>query len=194
MLWALYTLGFDWEANDFFYFIADVAGGHEDLQVMYGPGGELNLEEQTLDHLSGYEGARPVRIGNDAYRQAQHDVWGALLDSVYLHTRSRDSLDERVWPILRRQVEWRSRTGASPTAASGRSAASPSTSPRRRCSAGWPATAAPAWPRSARTGTSPSAGRRPPTRSTPTSASTASTSAACSSSTTRPTHSTPRCC
>jgi GH15 family glucan-1,4-alpha-glucosidase len=105
MLWALYTLGFDWEANDFFYFIADVAGGQEDLQVMYGPGGELNLEEQTLDHLSGYEGARPVRIGNDAYRQAQHDVWGALLDSVYLHTRSRDSLDERVWPILSRQVE-----------------------------------------------------------------------------------------
>jgi alpha,alpha-trehalase len=105
MLWALYTLGFDWEANDFFYFIADVAGGQDDLQVMYGPGGELNLEETTLDHLSGYEGARPVRIGNDAYRQAQHDVWGALLDSVYLHTRSRDSLDERVWPILSRQVE-----------------------------------------------------------------------------------------
>ncbi len=113
MLWALYTLGFDWEANDFFYFIADVAGGQEDLQVMYGPGGERNLEERTLDHLSGYEGARPVRIGNDAYRQVQHDVWGALLDSVYLHTRSRDSLDERVWPILSRQVEmaikhWRS--------------------------------------------------------------------------------------
>jgi GH15 family glucan-1,4-alpha-glucosidase len=105
MLWALYTLGFDWEANDFFYFIADVAGGQDDLQVMYGPGGELSLEEQTLDHLGGYEGARPVRIGNDAYRQNQHDVWGALLDSVYLHTRSRDSLDERVWPILSRQVE-----------------------------------------------------------------------------------------
>jgi GH15 family glucan-1,4-alpha-glucosidase len=105
MLWALYTLGFDWEANDFFYFIADVAGGDEDLQVMYGLGGERALEEHVLDHLHGYEGARPVRIGNDAYRQVQHDVWGALLDSVYLHTRSRDSLDERVWPLLKRQVE-----------------------------------------------------------------------------------------
>jgi GH15 family glucan-1,4-alpha-glucosidase len=105
MLWALYTLGFDWEANDFFYFIADVAGGTDDLQVMYGLGGERDLEERTLEHLSGYEGARPVRIGNDAYRQNQHDVWGALLDSVYLHTRSRDTLDERVWPILSRQVE-----------------------------------------------------------------------------------------
>jgi GH15 family glucan-1,4-alpha-glucosidase len=105
MLWALYTLGFDWEANDFFYFIADVAGGDEDLQVMYGLGGERDLQEAELDHLSGYEGARPVRIGNAAYQQEQHDVWGALLDSVYLHTRSRDSLDERVWPILKHQVE-----------------------------------------------------------------------------------------
>jgi GH15 family glucan-1,4-alpha-glucosidase len=105
MLWALYTLGFDWEANDFFYFIADVAEGEDDLQVMYGPGGERALAEQVLEHLSGYEGARPVRIGNDAFQQRQHDVWGALLDSVYLHTRSRDSLDERVWPILKRQVE-----------------------------------------------------------------------------------------
>ena len=55
---------------------------------------------QTLDHLSGYEGARPVRIGNGAYNQDQHDVWGALLDSVYLHTKSRDHLPERIWPIL----------------------------------------------------------------------------------------------
>jgi GH15 family glucan-1,4-alpha-glucosidase len=105
MLWALYTLGFDWEANDFFNFIADVAEGAEDLQVMYGIGGEGALEEGVLDHLHGYEGARPVRTGNAAYKQTQHDVWGALLDSVYLHTRSRDSLDERVWPILKRQVE-----------------------------------------------------------------------------------------
>ncbi len=105
MLWALYTLGFDWEANDYFYFIADVAGADAKLQVMYGVGGERELAEEQLDHLSGYEAARPVRIGNDAYRQDQHDVWGALLDSVYLHTRSRDSLDQRVWPILSKQVE-----------------------------------------------------------------------------------------
>ena len=59
----------------------------------------------TLDHLTGYEGARPVRIGNGAYNQRQHDVWGAVLDSVYLHTKSRDRLDERLWPMLERQVE-----------------------------------------------------------------------------------------
>ena len=105
MLWGLYTLGFDWEANDFFYFVADAAEGEEPLQVMYGIQGERNLDERTLDHLTGYEGARPVRIGNNAYKQAQHDVWGMVLDSVFLHTKSRDSLPDRVWPTLVRQVE-----------------------------------------------------------------------------------------
>ena len=106
-LWGLYTLGFDWEANDFFYFIADAAGegATADLQIMYGIGGEKKLTERTLDHLDGYEGARPVRIGNGAYDQQQHDVWGAILDSIYLHTKSRDALPETVWPLLCRLVE-----------------------------------------------------------------------------------------
>jgi GH15 family glucan-1,4-alpha-glucosidase len=104
-LWGLYTLGFDWEANDFFYFIADVAGDHADLQIMYGIGGERELTERTLDHLQGYEGARPVRVGNGAWNQRQHDVWGAVLDSIYLHTKSRDELPETVWPLLCELVE-----------------------------------------------------------------------------------------
>jgi GH15 family glucan-1,4-alpha-glucosidase len=105
MLWGLYSLGFAREANDFFYFIADVAADKDDLQIMYGIGGEPELAEENLDHLGGYEGARPVRIGNGAYRQQQHDVWGAVLDSVYIHTKSRDYLPELVWPILKRAVE-----------------------------------------------------------------------------------------
>jgi alpha,alpha-trehalase len=106
MLWALYTLGFDWEANDFFYFLTDVAEAEEGrLQIMYGIGGEAELTETTLDHLTGYDGARPVRAGNAAYKQRQHDVWGAILDSFYLRTKSRDQLPERVWPILVKQVE-----------------------------------------------------------------------------------------
>jgi GH15 family glucan-1,4-alpha-glucosidase len=105
MLWGLYTLGFDWEANDFFYFVADaVADGDDPIQIMYGIGGEKQLHEQELDHLSGYEGAQPVRVGNGAWNQKQHDVWGAVLDSVYLHTKSRDMLPERVWPMLERLV------------------------------------------------------------------------------------------
>jgi len=115
MLWGLYTLGFDWEANDFFYFLAEIAEAEQGkLQIMYGIGGESELPEQELDHLSGYEGARPVRIGNRAYKQDQHDVWGAILDSFYLNTKSRDQLPERIWPSLVKQVEsalanWRER-------------------------------------------------------------------------------------
>jgi len=105
MLWGLYTLGLHREANDFFYFLTDLAEQDADLQIMYGIGGERELTEHTLDHLSGYDGARPVRIGNGAWDQRQHDVWGVLLDSVYLHARSRDRLDDRRWPMLVRQVD-----------------------------------------------------------------------------------------
>lgn len=106
MLWGLYTLGFDEEANDFFYFIRDVATRERDqLQVMYGIGGEEELTEEMLLHLDGYEGAQPVRVGNGAYAQRQHDVWGALLDSIYLHTKSRDGLAESTWQILCTQVD-----------------------------------------------------------------------------------------
>jgi GH15 family glucan-1,4-alpha-glucosidase len=105
MLWGLYALGLDRDANDFFYFLTDMVEQSADLQIMYGIGGERELTEQRLDHLTGYDGARPVRIGNAAWNQRQHDVWGVLLDSVFLHTRSRDRPDERRWPMLRRQVE-----------------------------------------------------------------------------------------
>jgi len=103
-LWGMYSLGFDWEAVDFFSFIADLAERDDDLQIMYGIGGERDLTEQVLDHLPGYADSRPVRIGNAAYAQRQHDVWGALLDSVYLHSQAADHLDNRIWPILDKQV------------------------------------------------------------------------------------------
>ena len=72
---------------------------------MYGVGGESTLVEDELRHLSGYDSARPVRIGNGAYDQKQHDIWGSLLDSVYLHARSREQVTETLWPMLRQQVE-----------------------------------------------------------------------------------------
>src|SRR3712207_9140339 len=85
---------------------------------MYGIGGERDLTEVILEHLPGYAGSRPVRIGNAAYAQQQHDVWGALLDSVYLHSKAADHLDGRIWPILDKQVNqalkhWREPGGRS---------------------------------------------------------------------------------
>ncbi|HTJ38226.1 MAG TPA: glycoside hydrolase family 15 protein [Dactylosporangium sp.] len=104
-LWSLYELGLDWEADDFRRFITEIASQYVDLQVMYGMGGERDLGERTLEHLYGYEGARPVRVGNDAFTHRQHDVWGTMLDSVWLHTKHRDRLEERMWPALVHQVE-----------------------------------------------------------------------------------------
>src|SRR6267143_534304 len=105
-LWGLYTLGFEWEASDYFAFLRDlVERDRGDLQIVYGIDGRRELDEHVLDHLNGYQGARPVRIGNGAYQQAQHDVWGVVLDSIYLHTKSRDRLDDRVWKMARQQVE-----------------------------------------------------------------------------------------
>jgi alpha,alpha-trehalase len=93
MLRALYRLGFDWEAIEYFGFILDAVTGGDlnrppELQIMYGIGGERDLTEKTLDHLSGYEGARPVRIGNGAWNQKQHDVWGMILDALDIQFRA----------------------------------------------------------------------------------------------------------
>ncbi len=105
-LWALHTLGFDEEARDYMRFIVQVCKDHPDLQIMYGIGGEKKLTEQTLDHLDGYGGAKPVRIGNGAYDQRQNDVWGSLLDSVYLHEKALKGKGEPAdRQLIRYQVE-----------------------------------------------------------------------------------------
>jgi GH15 family glucan-1,4-alpha-glucosidase len=104
-LWGLHALGLDWEADDFMQYVADVnRNGDGSLQIMYGIDGEQDLTESTLDHLTGYDGARPVRIGNGAFDQRQNDVYGAVLDSVYLHTKHGGRLPQRLWPVLEDQV------------------------------------------------------------------------------------------
>lgn len=92
MLRSLYRLGFDWEAIEYWGFIIDAVSGGDlhrplELQIMYGIGGERDLTERTLDHLSGYRGARPVRVGNGAWNQKQHDVWGMILDALDVQFR-----------------------------------------------------------------------------------------------------------
>jgi len=104
-LWGLHALGLNWEADDFVQYLADMERNEDgSLQIMYGIKGQKDLTESTLDHLKGYEGARPVRIGNGAFNQRQNDVFGAVLDSVYLHSKKRDHIPERLWPVLADQV------------------------------------------------------------------------------------------
>jgi alpha,alpha-trehalase len=84
MLSALFQLGYHWEAFGYFAFLMDAwAGGP--MQIMYGIDAERELDEHLLDHLHGYGGARPVRIGNGAYDQHQHDVWGMAMEAVSLY-------------------------------------------------------------------------------------------------------------
>jgi len=104
-LQALHYLDLDWEANEFMQFIADLERNDDGgLQIMYGIDGRRDLTEEFRDDLSGYAGARPVRIGNGAFDQRQNDVFGAALDSVLLHTRRSQRLPRRLWPLIQAQA------------------------------------------------------------------------------------------
>ncbi|HSO98878.1 MAG TPA: glycoside hydrolase family 15 protein [Solirubrobacteraceae bacterium] len=105
-LQALHFLELDWEANEFMQFIADLERNDDGaLQIMYGIDGRRDLTETFREDLSGYVGARPVRIGNGAFDQRQNDVFGAALDSVLLHTRRSQRLPRRLWPLVQSQAE-----------------------------------------------------------------------------------------
>jgi alpha,alpha-trehalase len=105
-LQALHYLNLDWEATEFMEFIADLEPTEDgSLQIMYGIDGRRDLTESTRDELTGYSGARPVRIGNGAFDQRQNDVFGAVLDSILLHTRHSERLPRRLWPIVQTQAE-----------------------------------------------------------------------------------------
>ena len=104
-LQALHYLNLDWEANEFMQFVADLEPNDDGaLQIMYGIDGRRDLSESTRDELSGYAGARPVRIGNGAFDQRQNDVFGAVLDSVLLHSRRSQRIPRRLWAIVESQA------------------------------------------------------------------------------------------
>lgn len=105
-LQALHYLRLDWEADEFMQFVADVEPNEDGaLQIMYGIDGRRDLTETTRDELTGYQGARPVRLGNGAFDQKQNDVFGSVLDSILLHTRRSERLPARLWPIVKAQAQ-----------------------------------------------------------------------------------------
>ena len=106
LLRALHYLLLDWEADEFMQFIADLNRNDDGgLQIMYGIDGRRDLTESVREDLSGYAGARPVRIGNGAFDQRQNDVYGAALDSVLLHSLRSRRIPRRLWPLVQAQAE-----------------------------------------------------------------------------------------
>lgn len=101
---ALFGLGYQAEALDFLQWAehAAMGGGEEllDLQIMYGLHGETDLREKVLDHLEGYKASRPVRIGNGAAKQQQHDIYGELFSAAYELVRFGGELDASLLTFL----------------------------------------------------------------------------------------------
>ncbi|HEV7298519.1 MAG TPA: glycoside hydrolase family 15 protein [Tepidisphaeraceae bacterium] len=108
-LYALLRLGYTEEAAAFMGWLEKRCHErHPDggLQIMYGLHGEQKLTEETLDHLDGYRGAKPVRIGNGAYGQLQLDIYGELMDSVYLYNKYGSPISYDLWVELSQLVDW----------------------------------------------------------------------------------------
>lgn len=106
---TLHRIGHPWMAGRFVDWVMSTIRTKDDtLQIMYGLRGEKKLTEETLDHLSGYHGSRPVRIGNAAFHQEQHDIYGIFLDVIWqdlcLRSRSPEALD-RLWTTVRSVVK-----------------------------------------------------------------------------------------
>jgi GH15 family glucan-1,4-alpha-glucosidase len=108
-LYALIRLGFVEETEAFIDWLKGRLGDDAErgpLQVMYGIDGRKKLDELTLDHLKGYESSRPVRIGNAAHQQLQLDIYGEMMDSIYLANKYGDSISYAGWQDVQRMLEW----------------------------------------------------------------------------------------
>ncbi|MBA3885442.1 MAG: glycoside hydrolase family 15 protein [Acidobacteria bacterium] len=108
-LYGLLRIGFTEEAARFMGWLESRcrhSNPDGSLQLMYGIDGKSDLTEETLDHLDGYRGSRPVRIGNGAYDQLQLDIYGELMDAVYLYNKYGDPISYDLWIRLRVLINW----------------------------------------------------------------------------------------
>ncbi len=108
-VYALLRIGFTEEAAAFMNWIEKRCHEMEadgSLNIMYGIDGRHDLREEALAHLEGYRGSAPVRIGNGAYDQLQLDIYGELMDSVYLYNKHGSPISYDLWRYLRRLTNW----------------------------------------------------------------------------------------
>ena len=108
-LYGLLRIGFTEEAERFMGWLEDRCYKPKPdgpLQLMYGIDGRTDLTEETLDHLEGYRASRPVRVGNGAYDQLQLDIYGELMDAVYLYNKYGDPIWYELWIHLRGLIDW----------------------------------------------------------------------------------------
>jgi len=109
-VYAFLRLGFTQEAGRFMEWLQQRVWEEEQtngpLNIMYGIDGRHELPEETLDHLEGYRGSKPVRVGNHAYNQLQLDIYGELIDSIYLYDKYATPISYDLWQQLRRMLYW----------------------------------------------------------------------------------------
>jgi GH15 family glucan-1,4-alpha-glucosidase len=108
-VYSLMRIGFTEEASKFMEWIEARCHDRQSdgrLQVLYGIDGRSELAEETLEHLEGYRGSRPVRIGNGAANQLQLDIYGELMDAVYLSNKYRGPITYELWQALEHIVNW----------------------------------------------------------------------------------------
>jgi len=116
-VYAFIQLGYTKEAGAFMGWVEKLCRdikGQERLGIMYSIDGTRQLEEHTLDNFEGYKGSAPVRIGNDAYSQLQLDIYGELMDSVYLYNKYGEPISYDFWKDLEQQIEWLARNWDQP--------------------------------------------------------------------------------
>jgi GH15 family glucan-1,4-alpha-glucosidase len=198
-IYALLGLGFTEEAAAFSDWLRDRASeqagtGSGPLNIMYRVDGSSDLTEVTLDHLEGWRGPRPVRIGNGAAGQLQLDIYGEMMDAMFLADQRGVQTGHQSWLEMASLIDWLCEHWDQPDEGSGKPGAAARTSSTAGCRAGSRSTARSRWRPAAPARPTCSAGGPSGTRSTPRSSTGAGTSgSAPSASSTAARCSTPRC-
>lgn len=109
-VYAFMRLGYSEEANAYIQWVRrrvnDCGEEHQQLRLMYSTAGRYDLPEAELEHFTGHAGSKPVRIGNQAYEQIQLDIYGELLDAVYLANKYGEAISHEGWLNCRRVVDY----------------------------------------------------------------------------------------